>query len=60
MALVERGRPLMGTERCAIRHVGYALSGRLHAEVHDGSTLDIAAGDVCEIQPAEQSAGGAL
>jgi hypothetical protein len=42
-------RPLMGTERCPIRHVGYALSGRLHAEVHDGSTLDIAAGDVCEI-----------
>jgi uncharacterized cupin superfamily protein len=42
-------RPLMGTERCPIRHVGYVLSGRLHVEVHDGSTLDIAAGDVCEI-----------
>jgi hypothetical protein len=42
-------RPLMGTERCPIRHVGYALSGRLHVEVDGGSTLDIAAGDVCEI-----------
>ena len=45
-------RPLMGTERCPIRHVGYALSGRLHVEVGDGSTLDVSAGEVCESRPA--------
>jgi hypothetical protein len=44
-------RPMMGTERCPVLHVGYALSGRLHVELQDGSTLDIAQGDVCEIPP---------
>jgi hypothetical protein len=44
-------RPMMGTDRCPVLHVGYALSGRLHVELEDGSTLDVAQGDVCEIPP---------
>jgi len=44
-------RPLVGTERCPILHVGYCLSGRLHVELADGSTLNIGPGDVFEITP---------
>jgi hypothetical protein len=42
-------RPLMGTDRCPIHHVGYTLGGRLHVELADGSGLDIGPGDVFEI-----------
>ena len=34
-------RPLMGTDSCPVRHVGYVLSGRLHVRMRDGSTLDL-------------------
>jgi Cupin domain len=44
-------RPLTGTDRCTVFHVGYALSGRLHVEMADGSTLDIEPGDALEIPP---------
>ena len=44
-------RPLMGTERCPLLHVGYNLSGNLHVELADGSTLDIGPGRVFEITP---------
>jgi hypothetical protein len=44
-------RPIAGTERCRRLHAGYLLSGVLHVEFEDGSTLQIAAGDVCEIPP---------
>jgi hypothetical protein len=44
-------RPIMGTERCPLLHVGYNLSGRLHVELADGSTLDIGPGEVFEITP---------
>jgi len=44
-------RPMMGTDSCPLLHVGYALSGRLHVEVNDGSTLDITPGDVFQIPP---------
>ncbi|MDP9222473.1 MAG: cupin domain-containing protein [Actinomycetota bacterium] len=44
-------RPLTGTDRCEVFHVGYALSGRLHVELADGSTLDIEPGDAFEIHP---------
>jgi hypothetical protein len=48
-------RPLMGTEACPFRHVGYALSGRLHVVTGDGATLDIAAGDLFEIPPSHDA-----
>jgi hypothetical protein len=44
-------RPIVGADRCPKHHVGYMLSGRLHVSYDDGSTLDLAAGDVVEIPP---------
>jgi hypothetical protein len=42
-------RPLIGTDRCPVHHVGYTLSGRLHIEFAGGGTLDLAPGDVFDI-----------
>jgi mannose-6-phosphate isomerase-like protein (cupin superfamily) len=42
-------RPLFGTNSCPVHHAGYVLSGRLHVEMDDGSTLDLTGGDACEI-----------
>jgi ethanolamine utilization protein EutQ (cupin superfamily) len=44
-------RPMMGTDSCPVRHVGYVLSGRLHVRMDDGSTLDLEPGEVFEIPP---------
>jgi hypothetical protein len=44
-------RPIVGRDRCPRLHVGYLLSGRLHVEFPDGSTMDIHAGDLVEIPP---------
>jgi EutQ-like cupin domain len=44
-------RPLAGTELCRKLHAGYVMSGRLHVEFEDGSTIDVTAGDLVEIQP---------
>jgi hypothetical protein len=44
-------RPIAGTTSCEIRHVGYMLSGTLHIEADDGTTLDVTKGDVFHIPP---------
>jgi len=44
-------RPITGTERCPIHHVGYALSGHLHVELADGGTLDLREGELFDIPP---------
>jgi class 3 adenylate cyclase len=44
-------RPIVGTEWCQFRHVGYVISGRLHAVTEDGTTLEIGPGDAYEIPP---------
>ena len=44
-------RPLVGGERCSRLHAGYMLSGRLHVEFEDGSTLDVRSGDLVDIPP---------
>jgi hypothetical protein len=44
-------RPLVGTESCQVHHKAYIVSGRLHAEMMDGSSIDARPGDVCEIPP---------
>lgn len=44
-------RPLVGTESCPFVHRGYMLSGALHIEMIDGSTLDLRRGDVFVISP---------
>jgi class 3 adenylate cyclase len=44
-------RPTVGTESCQNRHVGFAISGRLHVVMTDGTELDIVADDAFEIPP---------
>ena len=44
-------RPIVGRDRCPRLHVGYMLSGRLHMEFPDGSTMDAGPGDLVEIPP---------
>jgi len=44
-------RPLMGLESCPVHHGGYCLSGSLHVEMNDGTTLEIGPGDLYEIPP---------
>jgi class 3 adenylate cyclase len=42
-------RPIVGGELCQVRHVGVVLSGQLHIEMEDGSSLELVADDVYEI-----------
>ena len=44
-------KPIVGTDSCQVAHVGYAISGRLHVVMDDGTELDISAGDVHELAP---------
>jgi ethanolamine utilization protein EutQ (cupin superfamily) len=44
-------RPVVGTTSCEFDHTGVMLSGTLHVEMDDGTTLDINAGDVYRIPP---------
>ena len=44
-------KPIVGTDCCQVAHVGYAISGRLHVVMDDGTELDISAGDVYELAP---------
>ena len=43
--------PVVLTESCQNRHVGYVMAGHLHVVMDDGTELDIAAGDAYEIPP---------
>jgi hypothetical protein len=47
----EAVKPIVGTDSCQVAHVGYALSGKLHVVMDDGSELDINAGEAYEIAP---------
>lgn len=44
-------KPLVGTETCEGHHVGYAISGRLHVEMNDGTAVDVQPGDVFDVPP---------
>jgi class 3 adenylate cyclase len=44
-------RPIAGTDTCQYHHLGVTLSGRLRAQMPDGTELEISAGDVFEIPP---------
>ena len=44
-------KPVVGTESCAVEHVGYVISGRLHIEHDDGTTGDFMPGSVYRIAP---------
>ena len=41
--------PIVGTDSCQHRHVGYTLSGRLAVRMDDGTALSIGPGDAYEI-----------
>lgn len=47
--------PLAGLERCPNHHVGYALSGVLHVEMNDGTTLEVGPSQMYEIPPGHDS-----
>jgi class 3 adenylate cyclase len=44
-------RPSVGGEWCAIRHVGFIVSGRLGIDFQDGSSVVFQPGDVFDIPP---------
>lgn len=47
----EHLKPMLGTERCPLHHLGYAISGSLRIEMEDGETLDIPPDSAYEIPP---------
>jgi mannose-6-phosphate isomerase-like protein (cupin superfamily) len=47
----EAVKPIVETDSCQVPHVGYAISGRLHVVMDDGTELDIKAGEAYEIAP---------
>lgn len=44
-------KPIMGTDRCELSHLGFCVSGHLKVELKDGSTKDISAGHSYSIPP---------
>ena len=44
-------KPIAGTDSCQFHHLGIVLSGRLRAELSDGTELEVGPGDVFEIPP---------
>ena len=44
-------KPVAGTERCQVDHVGYCVSGTLHVVHEDGSEADVVGGEVYRIAP---------
>ena len=44
-------KPVVDTQTCLNRHLGYAIGGHLHVLMDDGTELDIRAGDAYEIPP---------
>jgi class 3 adenylate cyclase/quercetin dioxygenase-like cupin family protein len=44
-------KPIVGTDTCEVHHLGYVISGRLHIEMDDGPSIELAAGDVFEVPP---------
>jgi class 3 adenylate cyclase len=47
----EAVKPIAATDSCQLRHLGYAISGTLHARMDDGDELEIHANDAYEIPP---------
>jgi hypothetical protein len=44
-------KPIAQTDSCEVAHVGFAISGKLHVVMDDGSELDISGGEAYEIAP---------
>jgi quercetin dioxygenase-like cupin family protein len=39
-------KPVVGGELCQVNHFGYVISGRMHAQMPDGTEIDMGPGDV--------------
>jgi hypothetical protein len=44
-------KPVAGTERCQVHHVGFVQSGTIHVVHEDGTELDLGPGSAYEILP---------
>jgi hypothetical protein len=44
-------QPIVGTTSCEFAHTGIMLEGCLHIEMNDGTSVDLAAGDVYSVPP---------
>jgi hypothetical protein len=44
-------KPIVGTDSCQAEHLGYAITGRMHVEHEDGTTMEIGPGDAYVIAP---------
>lgn len=44
-------KPIMHTETCEIRHIGYVISGRMGFRINDGTKLEAGPGDVFDVRP---------
>ena len=44
-------KPIVGGDSCQVDHVGAVISGQLHVELDDGTSLELGAGDVYHIAP---------
>lgn len=47
----EAVKPIVGTDSCEVAHVGYAISGKLHVVMDDGTEVDVNGGDAYELAP---------
>jgi uncharacterized cupin superfamily protein len=42
----EHVKPIAGTDSCQVHHNGFVVSGRMHIQMDDGSSVDVGPGDV--------------
>lgn len=47
----ESVKPIVNTETCQVDHLGYVVSGTMHVEHADGTSLDLGPGDAYRIAP---------
>lgn len=48
-------KPIAGTERCEVRHIGAVISGKLHVVHGDGSEADLSAGSAYVVRPGHEA-----
>jgi mannose-6-phosphate isomerase-like protein (cupin superfamily) len=44
-------KPKVGGDSCQVHHVGYAISGRMHVVMNDGTEHEIGPGEAMQIPP---------
>ena len=48
-------KPVVGTDSCQAEHLGYVISGRLHVEHNDGTSLELTTGESYSIAPGHEA-----